>query len=212
LTRCVAFVEDQITGFQLIQRSGLEYQSQAFGSMGNAICQLDDEPQNVPSSCFGSGAYWQYFHRTASGWAQSSLGASSWTLHDGDMDGWRYASGAGQAPTAVGFNAVCAPAAPSASTTAVASRRASPTPVAAGPLTVQPTPVSATTSPPATAAVSPTLEAMAPTVSPGPKAPLAVTGPSRSPPSAPIGTWLLLGGGGILLVGLAGINLRRRRP
>jgi hypothetical protein len=212
LTRCVAFVEDQITGFQLVQRSGLEYQAQSFGSMGSAICQLDYEPQDVPSSCFGSGAYWQYFHRTPSGWAQSSVGASSWALHDGDMDGWRYASGAGQTPTAVAFNAVCAPAATSASATAAATRRAAPTPVVAGPLTVQPTPVSAPTSPPPTAAVGPTLEALAPTASPSPRAALAVTGPPRPPPSTPIGTWLLLGGGGSLLVGLAGINLRRRRP
>lgn len=208
LTRCVAFVEDQITGFQLIQRAGIEYQAQAFGSMGNAICQLDYEPQNVPSSCFGSGAYWQYFHRTSSGWAQSSTGASSMVLHDGDMDGWRYGAGSGQAPANLTFSSVCAPTTPpAASATTLPTRTPAAVRLASAPPSraVSVAPVA-----PPTPTATPSLVAMAPTVSPSPKVALAATGPARPPPSTPIGTWLLLGGGASLLVGLAGINLRRR--
>jgi hypothetical protein len=144
-TACVSFA-NQISGFDLIRSSGIEYQAQVFGSMGEAICQLDNEPAQLPANCFGSGPYWQYFHRTSSGWAQSAVGASGWTLHDGDMDGWHFATGAGQVPPAMAFAQVCPPAAaPAASkppqtvaapiTTVRASSRAS---AAAPAPTIQP--------------------------------------------------------------------------
>jgi hypothetical protein len=41
---------------------------------------------------------------------------------------------------------------------------------------------------------------------------LAQTGPTTSPPrSAPIGTWLLIGAGTVLLVAIGVINLGRQR-
>ena len=119
LTRCVAFAEAQITGLQLIERARVEYQAQQFGSMGSAMCQLDREPSTVPSGCFGSGPYWQYFHRQGEGWRASTVGASSSVLHDGDVDGWRYAAGTNQTPGNVAFAAVCgAPPAPAAASRA----------------------------------------------------------------------------------------------
>src|SRR5207302_4858894 len=134
ITRCVAFAEDQITGLQLVERSGVQYDAQGFGSMGSAMCQLDREPSTVPPGCFGSGPYWQYFHRRGGSWQTSALGASSSWLHDSDMDGWRYAVGKNQAPGVVAFASVCgAPAPPpSASAThiAVAPNQATPVPVA----------------------------------------------------------------------------------
>ena len=202
LTRCVAFAEAQITGLQLIERARVEYQAQQFGSMGSAMCQLDREPSTVPSGCFGSGPYWQYFHRQGEGWRASTVGASSSVLHDGDVDGWRYAAGTNQTPGNVAFAAVCgapvAPAAASRAPRATASVRPAPnqtTAVAAAP--------TATTS----------LEALATSASPSPKAVLASTGPPGQPPRATaMVSWLALGGAVLLLLGLGAVNLRRRGP
>jgi hypothetical protein len=103
LSRCIAFAEEQLTGLELIQRSGVQVQTQSFGTIGSAVCQLDREPAQAPADCFGSGAYWQYSRRRGTGWQPSDLGASRSVVRDGDMDGWRYAGGSGQAPPALAF-------------------------------------------------------------------------------------------------------------
>ncbi len=201
LTRCVTFAEAQITGMQLIERSSVSYQAQTFGSMGSAICQLEGEPSSVPSNCFGSGPYWQYFHWQGA-WRQSMLGASSSMLRDGDIDGWRYAAGAGQAPPSVSFAAICSAALPPAAThSAIAPASARPTPSPTTPVpSVTPEPTSS-------------LEALAPPASASPNAALATIGPPTQPSKpAPIGPWLLLGGAAVVLTGLGAFNLRRRGP
>lgn len=196
LARCVAFAEEQITGLQLVQRSGVEYDTQTFGSIGSATCQLDREPSPVPAGCFGSGAYWQYFHLEGGGWQTSPVGASSSVLRDGDMDGWRYAVGPNQAPGSVAFAAVCGAAPPPVAATQVAKAPHQQTPV-----------------PTATPAPTTSVEALAPTPPPRPNAVLASAGPPTQPPKPPpVGTWLAVGTVATLLLGLGAINLRRRRP
>jgi hypothetical protein len=200
ITRCVTFAEEQISGLQLVERSGVEYQAQSFGSMGSAMCQLDREPSTVPPGCFGSGPYWQYFHRQGSGWQASLVGASSSVLHDGDMDGWRYAAGSSAGPAAVTFQAACGALAPAVSPThpAVATNPVRPPPLPAASATPSPAPATS-------------LEALAPSASPTRAAVLASTGPPPQPPNA-IGPWLPFGGAAILLLGLGAVNLLRRGP
>ena len=197
ITRCVAFAEDQITGLQLVERSGVPYEEQSFGSIGTAMCQLDREPSTVPSGCFGSGPYWQYFHRRGAAWQTSAFGASSSVLRDGDMDGWHYAAGANQVPGNVEFASVCgAPPPPTASATQLAHAPNHATPV-----------------PTATPAPSTSLEALAPSDSPHPNAVLTSTGPPTQPPKATaLGPWLAFGSMAILLLTLGAVNLRRRGP
>lgn len=197
IARCVAFAEDQITGLQLVERSGVPYEAQSFGSVGSAICQLDREPSTVPPGCFGSGPYWQYFHRRGSGWQTSAFGANSSVLHDGDMDGWHYAVGANQVPGNVAFALVCGAPTPPATTArqvAHASNHATPIPTA-------------------TPGPSTSLEALAPSDSPPPSAVLTSTGPPTQPPKATaLGPWLAFGSMAILLLALGAVNLRRRGP
>jgi len=203
LTRCVAFAEAQITGMELIERANVEYQAQTFGAMGSAICQLDLEPALVPSNCFGSGAYWQYFHRQGATWQQSALGASSSVLHDGDMDGWHYAAGAAQPPAILAFATVCAPpAVPPSSATRPPQASVAPTAPAA-------TPVQTASSAPS---ANPTIEALATSPSPTAHVAVASTGPPRGPPTAQdVRPLLLLAIGLLLLGGLAAWNLATGR-
>ncbi len=201
LTRCISFAEEKISGIALTERSGISYQTQGFGDLGMAICQLDGEPSPVPSGCFGSGPYWQYFHGGAGGWTPSSLGASSWMLKHGDMDGWRFASGSGKAPAPLTFEQVCAPA-PSA------------------PPSVVQAPTPASSAPPSPAASAAPLKT-GPTVSPSdltvaePQAtPSAI--PDVSPRPSPTSTvrvaMEVLGGSLTLLIGLAAWNFFRHAP
>lgn len=196
ITRCVAFAEDQINGLQLVERSSVQYEAQNFGSIGSAMCQLDREPSTVPSGCFGSGAYWQYFHRAGGGWQSSAFGASSSLLHDGDTDGWHFAVGANQVPGNVAFASVCGPPAPPATTTQAAHAPNQATPIST-----------------ATAAPKTSLEALAPSDSPPPSAVLTSTGPPTQPPKpSAMGPLLAFASMAILLLTLGAINLRRRGP
>ena len=205
ITRCVAFAEAQITGLQLVQRSGVSYTAQDFGSMGSAMCQLDREPSTVPAGCFGSGPYWQYFHRQGGAWQASMVGASASTLHDGDMDGWRYAAGAAQSPAIIPFQAVCGPSTPPVGATHPATAS----------ISVRPPPAQITSATASAPTPSPTtsLEATALSASPSRGAILGATGPPTQPPvSASLVPWLALAGTAVLLLGLGAINLRRRGP
>jgi hypothetical protein len=211
ITRCVSFLEDQITGLQLIQRAGVEYQTQQFGGLGSAVCQLDGEPQPVPANCLGTGAYWQYFHRTAAGWVPSGGGASSATLRDGDADGWHYATGAGQLPAAVSFASVCGPA-PQVAATTTASH-AAPAPPRSATTTPHAAPPASTASS-ATNLPSPQALASAPPTAASPALALAHTGPSppstTKPASSPLMPWLVAGGSAFVLLAIAAVNLWRR--
>ncbi|TMF11942.1 MAG: hypothetical protein E6I37_08055 [Chloroflexi bacterium] len=198
ITRCVAFAEDQITGLQLVERSGVQYDAQGFGSMGSAMCQLDREPSTVPPGCFGSGPYWQYFHRRGGSWQTSALGASSSTLHDGDVDGWRYAVGANQAPGIAAFASICG--APAPSTAASATH-------------IAPAPNRATPAPSATPSPTPSVEALAPSASTTSAAVLTSTGPPTQPPKpSAMAPWIAFASMALLLLTLGAINLRRRGP
>jgi hypothetical protein len=207
IARCVTFLQAQISGLDLIQMAGIEHQDQQFGSLGSAICQLDNEPAQIPAGCFGSGPYWQYFHRTSSGWVQSSLGVSSWMLHDGDMDGWHYASGPDQVPVSRSFAAVCGVAQPTPRATASVARSVTSQPSAINTAKSTLTP---TKTPIATASATSSLEAMAPSDSPKVRLALTNRGSPKPPGSPPLPiTWPLLGFSAVLLVGLMGLNLRR---
>jgi hypothetical protein len=188
VTRCVTFVEDQISGFQLIQRSGISYQAQSYGSMGQAICQLDGEPSPVPANCLGSGPYWQYLHQAGTRWVPSQLGASGWILHDGDIDGWHYTDRTGQSLPALTVEQICAP--PSRPTASAPGS------------TRQPTAVPFPSPSPSSSLVLPS---PVPTAAPTPSA----RPPSPSSPSGPLG---VLGGSLLVLAGLSAWNLLRRGP
>jgi len=189
VTRCVTFVEDQISGFALIQRSGLSDQAQSYGSMGQAVGQHDGEPSPVPANCLGTGPYWQYLHRAGTRWVPSQLGASEWILRDGDMDGWHYSDRAGQMLPALTVEQICAPP---------------PRPTASTP--------TASTVPP-TAAPTPF---PSPSSSTDLRTPIATATPRPSPrpPSSTsaAGPLSVLGGSLLVLAGLSAWNVFRRGP
>jgi hypothetical protein len=105
---CVEFGEAEISGYEALRRTGLSLITSFDSGMGAGICKIED--QGCPkASCMTCDApnYWSYWHLVGSSWSYSQLGASSYTVQDGDVEGWRW--GTGDPPHARTFDQICAP-------------------------------------------------------------------------------------------------------
>ena len=95
--RCVGFT-GSITGKQLMDESGISYQTQTF-SFGLGVCAIDNEPAQF-TQCFPQGApYWTLFLEHSGTWTVAQSGFDQLTLHDKDALGWRYVPAADQTPS-----------------------------------------------------------------------------------------------------------------
>lgn len=154
ITRCVKFDESQISGYEMLTRSGLEVVANFDWGMGAAICAIDGEgcpANNCFCQCQGSPCiYWAYHHLVDGQWVYSNLGASNYNVRHGDVEGWAWGAGAmeggGAQPPVIPFDQICVPP-------------ATETPVP----TDTPTPAPPTATPiPATATVTPPLDTATP--------------------------------------------------
>ncbi len=119
--RCVEFDEPEISGYELLRRSGVPLVI-APGSFGAAICKIGSQGCNYPSqSCFcqcedinATCVYWISFVQIGGEWKYATLGASNTKVKDGDMQAWVWgvgkADGATVSPPAMTFDEVCAAA------------------------------------------------------------------------------------------------------
>jgi len=179
LTRCVTFTEDRISGVALLQRSGLTVDANS-GSMGSAVCTINSEgcPANdCFCQCKGTPCtYWNYFHRDGDGpWVYSGMGAATWMVGDGDIDGWVWGDGSAP-PPALAFDAICgaeaAPIVPEVPPTIASTATPLPPETPIPTPTAQPAfPATLTATATATAAILPTstpASSPSPTTSPTP--------------------------------------------
>jgi hypothetical protein len=98
--KCVGFSGDNIDGQTLMDRSGIEYQTQTF-SFGKAVCQVDNEPAQF-SKCFAdSGPNWALFVETGGAWTEAQTAYTQVTLHDKDALGWLYTAASSPSPPAL---------------------------------------------------------------------------------------------------------------
>jgi len=97
LQRCVAF-SGTINGKQLMDESGIRYQTQTF-SFGLGVCAIDNEPAQF-TQCFPQGKpYWSLFTEHAGAWTAAQTGFDQISLQDKDALGWRYVPAADQTPS-----------------------------------------------------------------------------------------------------------------
>jgi len=113
--RCAAFTETQITGEDLLQRSGLTAVMDYNAMTGGAVCSIQDlgcAVQDCFCRCQGTDCeYWAYYHWVDGGWQYSQLGASSYQVKNGALEGWSWGPGnfsSGTEPPAVVFEEICA--------------------------------------------------------------------------------------------------------
>ena len=94
----VAFPEDEISGMELLRRSGISLITVNFGGLGEAVCTLEGEGcgvgecrKRVCQTGDPNSPFWQYFRQSSPGeWYALPLGVSSSKVHDGDVDGWSW--------------------------------------------------------------------------------------------------------------------------
>lgn len=134
-TRCVSFEPAAISGLELLERSGLRTIVDYNSGLGGAVCSIGSEGCAYPrEDCFcrcqgGECEYWAYYHGQDGRWLYSEVGASSYQVTDGVIEGWSWGKGnfsSGTEPPYFSFEEVCA----ALPTTAAASTGALLVPVA----------------------------------------------------------------------------------
>jgi hypothetical protein len=95
-TTCVEFDQAQMSGLDLLDRSGLDYIVDASNPMGALVCQIGSEGCGFPAqSCLCQCTlgqpcrYWAYFNRSPdSDWVYAVSGPSSRKIEEGEVDAW----------------------------------------------------------------------------------------------------------------------------
>jgi len=111
-TACVEFSEEEITGVDLLNRSGLPVTFDYSSGLGAKICKIRETGCNYPGEdcwcqCRGSPCtYWNYWQLRDDLWVYSPLGASDRRLTDGDIDGWFWGDGQ-QPPLILSLDEIC---------------------------------------------------------------------------------------------------------
>jgi hypothetical protein len=140
-TRCVAFSEATLSGYELLLRSGLEIAA-SVAPMGAMVCAIEDT--GCPASdclcqCRGGGScvYWSYWRLEGGEWQYARAGAGSSQVRDGAVDGWVWGPGTvstASAPPLNTFAEICrATVVPAAAATVPAAGQTPPAPVENGP-------------------------------------------------------------------------------
>lgn len=113
---CVELTEPEISGYELLRRSGVAIEANAAG-LGNAVCRLDETgcpATNCFCQCRGNNCeYWSYWHLLEGEWQYSAAGASQYLVQPGDVDGWSWGPGSvtqAIAPPDITLAEICAPA------------------------------------------------------------------------------------------------------
>lgn len=110
-TYCVSFEDDELSGAELLQRTGLRLVLSGFGGMGAGVCRIDNVGCSDPGDCFCQcrGAdcrYWTYYKMDGKAWRIQNIGASTRRVHDGDVDAWVWGNGH-TSPGAASIGALC---------------------------------------------------------------------------------------------------------
>lgn len=116
--KCVQVSQTEVSGYEVLQNSNLAITANFDAWLGAGICKIENDGCDA-SNCFcDMPNYWSYWHLDpyADGgpaWSYSNLGASSYRVSAGAVEGWSY----GQfGPPAVkpSFEAICATSAATA--------------------------------------------------------------------------------------------------
>ena len=122
-TRCVAFDEPALSGYELLQRSGLPLTVDEAG-LGISVCRVDGvgcPSTNCFCQCQGEPCvYWSYWHQVEGEWRYSAAGAAAYQVSDRAVEGWSWGPGSvddATAPPAITFAEVCTEEAPASAAT-----------------------------------------------------------------------------------------------
>jgi hypothetical protein len=114
VTRCIEFTEPEITGLEVLQRSGLEIVHSG-GAGGTIVCKIGETGCSQPGNCFcqcqGTDCmYWSYWHLQEDAWQYSIIGASLYRVQPGTVEGWTWGVGTpsdAPKPPLLSFDEIC---------------------------------------------------------------------------------------------------------
>ena len=150
VTECISFSEPEISGYDLLARSGLPFAVDVQGGAGAAVCSINGVGC-ASSDCFcacpggDDCVYWSYWHLLNGQWVYAPGGASSYVIQNGAVDGWVWGPGSitsAVPPLSTSFDAIC----PALAEPTLVPPTATPVPPTATP--IPPTPVPPTPVPP----------------------------------------------------------------
>lgn len=234
LTRCIEFEGDEITGSEMLARSGLATILDSTHGGGITVCQIEGTGCSYPVDpcfcrCMGNGPcrYWNYYYRQPgqAEWVYSPLGALIHKSAPGSVEAWVWGDGHTPPDSALTFESICAPS-PTPSPTSAPDVAE----IALTPLVAMPAPTSTPASAPGklvTPASSPAASAQpaqetALATSPAPEGGPLLPGTSVPPvdtssgsqgtpaPSSALGGWLSYWPFGLMLLALGAIALYLR--
>jgi hypothetical protein len=151
---CVEFEGEEITGADLLIRSGLDAVVDPSSGLGIIVCRIEGQGCDYPAEacfcqCSGSGpcAYWNYFYREPGqdSWTYAALGALRHQVRPGAVDAWVWGDGTTLPSADLTFETVCPSPAPAVMHPATGTPQETAMPVAAA--TSGPTPEPTQTQP-----------------------------------------------------------------
>jgi hypothetical protein len=94
----VPFVEEKITGIELLKRARVSLLTVSFGGLGDAVCTIDDTGcglsdcrQRLCQTGDPKSPFWHYLRETSPGtWTFVATGPSAPTVTNGAIDGWAW--------------------------------------------------------------------------------------------------------------------------
>lgn len=121
VAQCVEFEEDELTGYELLNRSGLSVDASVTGA-GVTVCSIEGSGCPVDDcfcKCKGGPdcLYWSYWHGAEDEWRYSQAGAAVYPVRDGAVEGWVWGIGSpneATAPPTFTFDQICSPESPAA--------------------------------------------------------------------------------------------------
>ena len=145
----ITFTEDSVTGVHTLDLAGANPVIYTYSGQGGAVCRLFGVGRDSGPGCLGGAdgdsRYWAYFRAPSgtSSFTYSRAGAGSVQVHDGDVEGWKFGTGAAPAWSAVPAPSTTTTVAPGPPPTAPPVVGSGPGPAGrgSGPTSVGPGPV-----------------------------------------------------------------------
>jgi len=97
-TEVVSF-SGTITGLEALRLAGADPVTYGYAGQGAGVCALDGVGHTGTDECLGTAddpRYWSYWHASdgAGGWSYARECACTFVVHDGDVEGWKFGTGA----------------------------------------------------------------------------------------------------------------------
>jgi LPXTG-motif cell wall-anchored protein len=124
---CVFFDEPSITGSDLLERAGLDTETDS-SPLGTAVCKIGTTGCGSGDCFCRYPVFWGYWTRDGASrsWRFSDVGSSDRKVVDGSLDGWSWGRDGKPAPPKIAFEDACPASAVAASSRPAVQRTEAP--------------------------------------------------------------------------------------